>query len=427
MEVLTVKYIPRLIEGEIKCALETNPALVIEGPRWCGKTTTAKQFAKSALMLSDPSNDFENRARAQLDPKLAITGKHPRLLDEWQEVPKLWDAVRFNVDDIGKAGMYILTGSATPRDKNAPMHTGTGRFSRVKMSTMTLQELNMSTCRLSISALVAQTKKSKFDQVYLGSLDAKTIAEILVRGGWPGVVNFSLTQAKRVARDYLDAICESDISSIDDVKRDPVKVRATVRSLARCESSYASITTITKDVGSFVSRQTIAEYLMLLNRLHVCDDISPWNPALRSPVKMRAAKKHHLSDPSLAVSALGASVDTLLDDFKTLGFLFESLVLHDLSVYASCCGARLHQYHDASGLEVDAIIEAANGDWIPVEIKLGAVQTEKACQALNKLEHKIVSAGNKPPLTKLVIYGFGVPSALPENGFIVAPIDALCA
>ena len=354
-------------------------------------------------------------------------------------------------DEVSNAGMFILTGSATPNDKSRPMHTGTGRFGKVKMSTMTLQELGVSSCELSLSSLVKNAQacavsggvhsekglrstKNKgaktaegCDKVYLGKLDAKQIAEIVVRGGWPGAMGLSLAQARNTAKSYVDAICEVDISSIDNVRRDPNKVRATLRSLARCESGYASINTIVKDVGALVSRQTVSEYLTLLSRLYVCSDISCWNPALRSPVKMRAAKKRHLADPSLAASALGAGVDALLEDFKTLGFLFESLVLHDLQVYANCCSARLCQYHDAAGLEADAIIEMDNADWIPVEIKLGAAQIEKACKNLDALERKIVAAGNKPPLTKLVIYGFGVPSALPEDGFVFAPIDVLCA
>lgn len=419
-------YRPRVIEQNIKKGLETFSALVIDGPKWCGKTTTAKRFAKSALMVSDPTNDFENKARAQLDPKRAISGKFPRLLDEWQEVPKLWDAVRFASDEAGRKGMFILTGSATPREASYPMHTGVGRFGHVKMATMTMQELGLSSCGLSLSSLAQHVRGEGVEKVYLGNLDAERIAELLVRGGWPGVLDLSLAQAAATARNYIDAVCETDISCIDDVRRDPEKVRSVVRSLARNESSYATLNTVAKDVGASITRQTVAEYLSLLSRLHICEDIPTWDPALRSPIKMRAAKKRHLADPSLAVAALGAGVPALLEDFKTLGFLFESLVLHDLRVYADCCGARLYQYHDASGLEVDAVIEMEDGGWIPVEIKLGAVQVEQACRTLERFARKIVAAGNTPPLAKLVVYGFGTPAFLPDDGFAVAAIDALC-
>ncbi len=442
-----MKYRKRHIETQIQNGLDTFGALIIDGPKWCGKTTTAMRFAKSQLMLSDPTNDFENRARAQLDPKLAISGKTPRLLDEWQEVPKLWDAARFMVDEQGEKGMFILTGSATPQDCSLPMHSGTGRFGKVKMETMTLSELGISMQKLNFADFFAsetfvsevsscdepaqsheQSSAQKLEKLYLGSLNAEKIAELIVRGGWPGAIGLSSAQAKRTAQEYISTICEADISKIDNVRRDPKKVRSLLFSLGRNESTYASINAIAKDVSATVSRQTLSEYLGLLSRLYICNDIAPWDPALRSPIKIRAACKHHLADCSLAAAALGADERALLNDFKTLGFLFESLVLHDLKVYAACCGAELFQYHDSSGLEVDAIIQKPNGDWFPIEIKLGAAQVEKAGLNLQKFTEKIVSAGNKTPLCKLIIYGFGTPQQLPEetcSNCIIAAFDTL--
>ncbi len=420
-------YIQRHIETEIKEALDTFGAVVVDGPKWCGKTTTAKQFANSSLMLSDPTNDFENKARAQLDPKLAITGDAPRLLDEWQEVPKLWDAVRFVADEAGEKGMFILTGSATHLDANSPMHTGTGRFGHVKMDTLTSQELGISKESLSLSALFEEGSVKSFNPVYLGGLSAGNIAEMVVRGGWPGTADLPTLRAKKTAEEYVQAICEIDISKIDNVKRDPNKVRSLMFSLARNESTYASLNAITRDVCTAVTRQTVAEYVALLQRMHICDGIPAWYPALRSPAKIREAKKLHLADPSLAAAALGADVNALLNDFKTLGYLFESLVLHDLKIYASMCGAKVYQYHDASDLEVDAIVEKTNGDWLPIEIKLGAVQADNASANLDKFVRKITGAGNKSPVCKLVIYGFGTPTTGPEVGCIYAAFDALCA
>ena len=377
-------------------------------------------------MLSDPTNDFENKARAQLDPKLAITGAAPRLLDEWQEVPKLWDAVRFVADEEAKKGMFILTGSATPLDANSPMHTGTGRFGRVEMSTMTLQELGLAEGNLSLSALFEEGEKV-FNSVYLGRLNAERIAELIVRGGWPGNLELSTEQARRTAEEYVQTICEVDISKIDNVKRDPNKVRALMFSLARNEATYASLNAITRDVSASITRQTVAEYLTLLQRMHVCEGIPAWAPALRAPAKIREAKKLHLADVSLAAAALGASVDSLLNDFKTLGYLFESLVLHDLKVYANMCGAKVYQYHDASDLEVDAIIEKPNGDWLPVEVKLGGVQAEKALENVDKLVRKMTAAGNRPPVCELVVYGFGTPSKPAHSDCIIASLDSLGA
>lgn len=420
-------YVERHIEGEIKDALGTFGAVVIDGPKWCGKTTTAKRFANSALMLSDPTNDFENKARAQLDPKLAITGKFPRLLDEWQEVPKLWDAVRFVADEAGDKGMFILTGSATPQDAQLPMHSGTGRFGHIQMDTMTSQELGISKEELSLSALFEEGDVKPFNSAYLGDLSAGNIAEMVVRGGWPGVIDLPTSKAKQVSEEYVQTICEIDVSKIDDVRRDPNKVRSLMFSLARNESTYASLNAITRDVSVSITRQTVAKYISLLQRMHICDNIPAWYPALRSPVKIREAKKLHFADVSLVAATLSADVDALLNDFKTLGHLFESLVLHDLKVYANMFGAKVYQYHDSSDLEVDAIVEKPNGVWLPIEIKLGAVQAEKASANLDKLVKKITVAGNKPPICKLVIYGFGTPSSAPDEGCIYAALDSLCA
>ena len=421
-----MQYISRHIENVLTDALETFSAVIIEGPKWCGKTTTAKRFAKSALMLSDPTNDFENKARAQLDPKLAISGDAPRLLDEWQDVPKLWDAVRFSADEKADKGMFILTGSATPRDLNSPIHTGTGRFGRVKMATMTLEEMGLSRKTLSLRALFEKKSLKTIEKVHVGALNSEAIAQIIVRGGWPGTLTLNTDQAKKTAEEYVSTICEVDISEIDNTKRDPVKVRSLLASLARNESTYASLKTITNDVGVATSRQTVSEYIALLQRMHICENITAWNPALRSPLRLRQANKLHLADVSLVAAALGANESSLLNDFKTLGLLFESLVLHDLKVYAQNLGAKIFQYHDASDLEVDAILEKTNGDWIPVEIKLGATQAEDASLNLEKFTKKITAAGNKPPLCKIVVFGFGVPTQPPADDCIFASIDSLC-
>ena len=421
------KYIERIVDTELKNLLEVFGAVVVEGPKWCGKTTTAKRHARSSLMLANPENDFAARALAKLDPSLALDGEAPRLLDEWQEVPKLWDAVRFECDRNGEAGHFILTGSATPRDEDMPMHSGVGRFARLNMSTMSLQETGVSNGRVSLKGL--------FDnEVFrgLGELDLGAIAELVVRGGWPSTVGKSTAAASTLAREYLNAVCESDISSIDGVRRNPQKVHSLLRSLARNESTLASMKAVLRDLGARngesqfeMARPTASTYVSLLQRLHLIEDIPAWDPALRSPVSLRVAKKHHFADVSLAAAAMGADVASLTMDPKTLGLLFESLVLHDLMVYARANDAHVYHYHDMTDLEADAVVAKPNGDWVVAEIKLGASQIDEGCANVRKVESKMVKAGNRPPTRKCVIIGFGAPAHVTEDGIQVVPIDML--
>ena len=415
-------YIKRIADEELARHLETFGAVLIEGPKWCGKTTTAMRYARSSLLLADPTNDFEARTRAEVDPLLAITGETPRLIDEWQEVPKLWDAVRFECDRRGgKSGQYIMTGSATPKDAAKPMHSGAGRISRLRMDTMTLFELGVSSGVVSLRGLTSGNAY----RGALGSLSTPRIAELVVRGGWPSVVGLSTERAALVARQYIDVIAEEDISQVDNVRRDPEKVRALIRSLARNESTLASLKTVTADLGGEVTRQTAATYLSVLSRLHFIDEVPAWNPAMRSPVVLRSAKKRHFIDSSLAAAALGASIESLCGDIKTLGLLFESLVLHDLGVYARAAGASLYHYHDMDDLEADAIVAKSDGSWVAIEIKLGAAQIDDASDNLARLESKMVSAGNRPPAAKCVIIGFGAPAYVTDRGIQVIPVDTL--
>lgn len=418
-------YIPRLVDKQIDDALATFGAVLIEGPKWCGKTTTAQRAARSSIMLSDPAGNFSARQLADVDPAAAIEGDRPRLIDEWQEVPKLWDAVRYECDREGKAGLYILTGSATPRDANAPMHSGVGRVAHVAMGTLTLAELGISSGEISLAGLLMGEGQTHA----LGRLSGVSdIAEIVVRGGWPGAVGGTTTQAVLMAREYVRGVCDSDASRIDGVRRDPDKVMALVRSLARNESTLASTKAILSDMeGAGISRQTAAVYLSVLSHLHFIQDIPAWSPVLRSPVPMRSARKHHMADPSLAAAAIGAGVEMLSADTKTLGFLFESLAIHDLLVYAQACGAKVSHYHDAADLEVDAVVSSADGSWIPIEIKLGTGGIDAARSSLVRIERKMTSAGERPPAAKVVLVGFGTPAYVADDGVRVIPVDVLGA
>lgn len=419
---MSARYIPRIVEGELDELLGIFGAVLIEGPKWCGKTTTAGTRAASKLLLTDPARNFENRLRAESDPALAISGKTPRLIDEWQEVPKLWDAARFECDNRGgEPGQFIFTGSATPRDEERPMHSGAGRFAKMRMDTMTLLELGESSGAVSLSDIVSG---ERYEGAF-GSMDSATIAERVVRGGWPAAIGRDAPAASAMARRYIDMVAEEDLTRVDGVRRDPDKVRAVISSLARNESTLATIKTLVADLGGEVARQTASSYISLLARLSFVRDIPAWSPAMRSPVHLRESRKHHLADPSLAAAALGATPEALLDDFKTLGLLFESLALHDLWVYARANGMGLYHYHDARDLEVDAVVAKPGGTWVPVEVKLSSAQLDEASDNLVAVEERMVAAGNEPPAAKVAVIGYGSQAHVTERGVQVVPLDVL--
>ena len=417
------RYLDRCIDRLIERDLGIFGAVLIEGPKWCGKTTTAQQFAESSLSLSDPTGDFAALQLARIDPAQAIVGAVPRLIDEWQEEPKLWDAIRFECDRrAGEPGQFLLTGSATPNDADQPMHSGIGRIARLRMETMTLAELGVSSGTVSLESLLnGYTIKAA-----LGSINGIAgIADLLCRGGWPQAVGKTTADAMRISAAYIDGVCESDVSRVDGVKRDPEKARALLSSLARNESTLAGEKSLEKDLGGDVSRSTLRRYMDALRRINIIDDIPAWHPALRSPVRLRQGAKRHLADPSLAVALLGANPESLASDPKTLGLFFESLVLHDLKVYAAANDSSVSHYHDADDLEVDAVIHRRDGTWIAVEVKLGSPQIPEASANLLRLERKLVERGEKPPAAKLIVIGFGMPVHTTPEGIIVAPIDTL--
>lgn len=417
------RYIGRCVDCLVERDLGIFGAVLIQGPKWCGKTTTAQRFAESSLSLSDPSGGFVALQLARLDPAQAIVGPTPRLVDEWQEEPKLWDAVRFECDVRGgEPGQFILTGSATPRAENQPMHSGVGRIARLRMDTMTLFELGISSGAVSLGALLDGDSVA----ASLGSIAGIAgIADLLCRGGWPQAVGKTTADAMRIAAAYIDGVCESDVSRADGVKRDPVKVRALLSSLARNESTLAGMRSIERDLGVDVSKNTITGYMDALRRINIVDDVPAWHPALRSPVKLRQGAKRHLADSSLAVALIGADPESLSSDPKTLGLLFESLVLHDLKVYAAASDATVSHYHDADDLEVDAIVHRRDGSWVAVEVKLGSPQVPEAVENLLRLERKLVDRGERPPAAKLIVIGFGMPAHVTSEGIVVAPVDTL--
>lgn len=301
------------------------------------------------------------------------------------------------------------------------MHSGAGRFAKMRMDTMTLLELGESSGAVSLSGIVSG---DRYEGAF-GSMDSATIAERVVRGGWPAAIGRDAPAASAMARRYIDMVAEEDLTRVDGVRRDPDKVRAVISSLARNESTLATIKTLVADLGGEVARQTASSYISLLARLSFVRDIPAWSPAMRSPVHLRESRKHHLADPSLAAAALGATPEALLDDFKTLGLLFESLALHDLWVYARANGMGLYHYHDARDLEVDAVVAKPGGTWVPVEVKLSSAQLDEASDNLVAVEERMVAAGNEPPAAKVAVIGYGSQAHVTERGVQVVPLDVL--
>lgn len=433
-------YIPRIVDASVKDYLATFPAVCIEGPKWCGKTTTAEQHAASKFSLADPSGNFRNRSLAQLEPLLALEGEEPRLIDEWQEVPALWDVVRFDCDRNASHGRFLLTGSATPRVSQRPMHSGAGRIARLSMSSMTLLEQKVSSGKVSLRGLFEGEPYAANS-----SLSIDRIATLIVRGGWPANIEVSDRQAELTARSYLDAVVEDDLSEVDGVSRDPVRVRRLLASLGRNEATLASKNALMKDTAEYLpedvegkgvkrkggkgptilAETTLDGYLGALERMHVVEDIPAWHPALRSPVRIRAARKRHLADPSLAAAAIGANAETLRTDPKTLGFLFESLATHDLLVYARAMDAQVMHYRDNTALEVDLIVETRDGRWGAFEVKLGAAQIDEGAANVLRLDRKMTERGQRPASVKAVIVGTGAFAHLRDDGVQVIPLDTL--
>lgn len=427
-------YRQRIVDETIERYLNAFGAVVIEGPKWCGKTTTAKNHAASETSMANPEGNFRERTIARLEPELAIKGARPRLIDEWQDVPKLWDAVRYECDKSREKGLFLLTGSTVPKrkkdkdtdeDNARPKHSGAGRMIRIKMNTMTLFELGISSGEIPLSGLFEENAYSA-----LSNLDLSKITELVTCGGWPAAMGMNTEDATLISRGYLDAVVDEDIHEVDGISRDTSKVRKLIQSLARNESSLASGTTIMKDVVGAekgdITRPTYNEYLDALRRIFFVDDIPAWSPNLRSPLRVRATQKRHLADPSLSAAALGASPTALMQDPKTLGLLFESLAIHDLKVYAEAIGAEVMHYRDESGLEVDAIVERANGDWAAFEIKLGFEGVDKGAATLISLKNKMLEHGQKAPQALGVIVGVGGVGHMRSDEVQVIPLDTLC-
>jgi predicted AAA+ superfamily ATPase len=424
MDEANLNYRPRLIDRKIKEYLDIFGAVLIQGPKWCGKTWTATHHAKSLFDVSDPAANFRNKQMALLDPASVLVGDSPRCLDEWQEVPALWDAVRHTVDARSEKGCFILTGSSTP-DDTATLHSGAGRFGRIRMHTLSLAESGESSAVISFAELFDNAPLS----AQKSATSLQTLAHSIVRGGWPGALDFTESQAIESARTYLETMAQVDLSKIDGIKRDPEKARALINSLARNNATNATIETLRADIEAFsttsLSLPTLREYLSLFKRLFLLDEIPAWEPAFRTSAHLRKAPKRILTDPSLACAALGMSVDGLLSDLKTFGFMFEALALRDLQIYAEQTRTKIAHYRDDAGLEIDAIVQAENGTWGALEIKLGIGQIDKAATNLLKLKKKMEGKVQTTPAFLGIIVGAGGFAHTRADGIHIIPLDCL--
>ena len=419
------EYKQRIIDKIVQNHLITFGAICIEGPKWCGKTWTSSYHSKSAIYIGDPSNNFQNRSLAQLDPTLILNGDKPRLIDEWQEVPPIWDAVRFSVDQTTNKGQYILTGSATPKHKGI-MHSGAGRIAKLRMRPMTLYEAGISNGTISLEALC----NNHLTPTMTGEVKLDTLIDACLRGGWPANLDMPLSQAMLLPSQYIDAILDDDIYRIDGIKRDRHKMRLLLRSLARNESTTVSIKKLKNDIKEIddedIVVETVSAYLDILNRLFLIDNQKPFSTKLRSSIRVKQSEKRHLCDPSLTCALLNATPEKLLNDLNTFGFIFEALCERDLKVYAESFGGKLYHYQDYNNHEIDAIISMPDDSWCAFEIKLGANQIDEAAKNLLKIQHDIQKDVNgKPAKILCVICGMSNAAYKREDGVYVVPITSL--
>ncbi len=418
------QYKARIADKILKERLETTGAVLIEGAKWCGKTRTAMESSKSQLFMQDPDKRLSYQQAADTKPSLLLNGETPRLLDEWQTAPVLWDAVRYAVDMRGEVGQFILTGSAVPRD-NVVAHTGTGRISRMMMRPMSLFESKESNGSISLNDLFNGVAEIEA----MSDLTLEQIALAIVRGGWPASVGQSEKVALRHAIDYVEAVINHDVSEIDDIQKNPARVRALMRSLARNISTLATIKTLHDDIasgdtGDSLSEKSISLYLSALDRIFVTDNILAWNPALRSKSAIRTSPKRQFVDPSIATAVMRLTPERLFDDFNYFGFLFEALCARDLKVYADAIDGQIFHFRDSSGLECDAVIALNDGRWAAVEVKLGSKQMDEAAEHLIKVKNKINIEKMKEPAFLMILTG-GDLAYRRSDGVFVVPIGCL--
>lgn len=419
-------YRKRVADDILKRKLEGKGAVLIEGPKWCGKTTTAEQIAASILYMDDPEKKEQNLTMSELNPKRLLKGAVPRLIDEWQLAPKLWDTVRFEVDHRGELGQFILTGSAVPADTKEITHSGTGRFTWLTMRPMSLYESGDSTGDISLKVLFENTEEVDGT----ANLGLDRLAFLICRGGWPQAIDMRDEIALDQARDYYDAVVHSDINQADHVQKNPERVKRLMRSYARNQGGQVPNTVIAQDIAandeSPISEETVASYLDALRKIFVVEDMPAWNPNLRSKTAIRSSDTRYYIDPSIAAAALGVGPTDLLNDLKTFGFLFETLCVRDLRVFADALNGEVYHYRDKDGQECDAVIHLRNGKYGLIEMKLGGDKLiEEGAKSLKAMQKKIDTEKMKSPSFLMVLTGIGDYAYRRHDGVCVVPIGCL--
>lgn len=421
-------YRPHIADSMLAARLRRKGAVLIEGPKWCGKTTTAEQQAASILYMADPVRMQQNLQAAKLNVSQLLSGETPRLIDEWQIAPSIWDSVRFEADHRSGFGHFILTGSSVPPSTDEIFHSGTGRFAKLTMRTMSLYESGDSTGEVSL----ADFFNPEAQQSIMGNshIDIHRLAYLICRGGWPGALEMDEQDALASAFDYYDVVCDTDISRVDNVVRDPQRVRLLMRSYARHQGNMATVGTILADMKaneeSSLSDNTVYDYIKALKKIFVIEDMPAWNPNLRSKTAIRTSDNRYFIDPSIATAALGVSPNDLINDLETMGLIFETLAIRDLRIYADALDGQVYHYRDKSGLECDAILHLRNGSYGLIEIKLGGDNLiEDGAANLKKLRDDIDTSHMQAPTFLMVLTGVGDFPYRRDDGVFVVPIGCM--
>ncbi len=420
------EYRNRIVDAILHDKLEAKGAVLIEGPKWCGKTTTAAQQARSILHMDNPAEKDQNLSLARLNPQRLLKGETPRLIDEWQIAPALWDTIRYEVDQRSEMGQFILTGSAVPPDTKEITHSGTGRFSWLLMRPMSLFESGDSSGEVSLGELF----KGNLDVDGENQNDIEKLAFLICRGGWPGAIDLNEKPALRQAFDYYEGVVRSDINRSDGNAKNEERVRRIMRSFARNQGSQTTATVIAKDIlandASSVNEDTVRTYIEALKKIFVVEDMAAWNPNLRSKSAIRTSDTRYYVDPSIAVASLGVGPEDLLNDLNTCGLFFETLCVRDLRVFAESLDGSVYHYRDNTGLECDAVVHLRNGKYGLIEIKLGGDSLiEEGAENLKRLSSKIDVSKMKSPSFLMVLTGVGHYAYKREDGVLVIPIGCL--
>lgn len=423
----TINYKPRIADKLLERKLRGKGAVLLEGAKWCGKTTTAEQLARSVLFMSEAGKLEQNIQMARLDPQLLLRGEKPRLIDEWQVAPELWDSIRHIADHSHELGLYILTGSSVPADMSHVIHSGTGRFGWLRMRPMSLWESGDSTGEVSLGNLF--NKKEEYSGG-ISTLSLERVAFLTCRGGWPLAVDMDEDIALEQAFDYIDAVVRRDISMTDGVQRNPERAMRLLRSYARHQGTQASNTVIRDDLAANETEQfdaeTVASYIKALQRIFVVEETEAWNPNLRSKTAIRSANTRYFTDPSIATAALGLGPIDLMNDLNTFGLLFETLCMRDLKVYAEANIGKIYHYRDKNGLECDAVVHLRDGRYGLIEIKLGGDKLiDEGAETLKKLTQRIDTTKMKEPSFLMVLTANGDYAYRRADGVLVVPVGAL--